>query len=219
MDYDGLQLIISQLTSAKIEILFINALSFLMAVFLVYFFSRAKTSGELREINNNFKEVLRQQSLLTKETEKIKKSIEKDLVNYQIKLSSYHQKSIEAICEIYDAILALREAAKNLGFSKSDDYARAFAQSLERFRRVFDFQKIWISKALESHIESVAIEMEGNCHKFAAANTKEKYIQNMSETRMDQLIDDQEAFYDYIYKEVNAIYHELAAKIADSVSH
>ncbi len=218
MDYDGLQLIISQLTSAKIEILFINVLSFLMAVLLVYFFSRAKKSGELREINNNFKEVLKQQSLLTKETENIKKSLEKDLVNYQIRLSSYHQKSIEAICEIYDSILALREAAKNLGFSKSEDDARAFVQALERFRRVFDFQKIWIPKALENHIEKVAIEMEGKCYKFASANTREKYMQNMSEARLTQLIDDQEAFYDYIYKEVNAIYDELAGKIADSVS-
>lgn len=161
---------------------------------------------------------MRQQSVLTTETENIKKSLEKDLVDYQIKLSAYHQKSIDAVCEIYEAILSLREAAKNLGFSKTGEDARAFIRAIEHFRRIFDYQKIWISNDLECHIENVAIEMERKCQSFAAANTREKYIPSLSEVRINQLIDDQEAFYDYLHKEVNTIFNELAEKISASVA-
>jgi uncharacterized protein YoxC len=218
LDYEGLNLIVEELTAAKLDLLIINALSFLIAISLIYFFSRAKKSGELREINNNFDKVLRQQSVLTTETENIKKSLEKDLVDYQIKLSAYHQKSIDAVCEIYEAILSLREAAKNLGFSKTDEDARAFIRAIEHFRRIFDYQKIWISNDLECHIENVAIEMERKCQSFVAANTREKYIPSLSEVRINQLIDDQEAFYDYLHKEVNTIFNELAEKISASVA-
>jgi|SRR5690554_478506 len=218
LDYEGLKLIVEELIAAKLDLLMINALCFLIALSLIYLFSRAKKSGELREINNNFDKVLRQQSVLTTETENIKKSLEKDLVDYQIKLSAYHQKSISAVCEIYEAILSLREAAKNLGFSKTDEDARAFIRTIEHFRRIFDYQKIWISNELECHIENVAIDMERKCQSFAAANTREKYIPNLSESRIDQLIEDQEAFYDYLHKEVNAIFDELAEKISASVA-
>ena len=57
MDYEGLKLIVEELTAAKLDLLIINALSFLIAISLIYFFSRAKKSGELREINNNFDKV------------------------------------------------------------------------------------------------------------------------------------------------------------------
>lgn len=218
MDYEELKLIVEQLTAGKIDLLVTNALSFFVAILLIYSFSRIKKSGELREINNNFDQVLQQQSVLTKETEKIKKSIEKDLVHYQIKLSAYHQKNIDAICEIYEAILSLREAAKNLGFSQSDKDARAFVRAIEHFRKIFDYQKIWIAKNLESHIEKVAIEMERECQSFVAANTRQNYISSLSESRINQLIDDQEAFYDYLHKEVDRIFDELAEKISYSVT-
>ena len=71
LDYEGLKLIVEELTAAKLDLLMINALCFLIALSLIYLFSRAKKSGELREINNNFNKVLQQQSVLTTETENI----------------------------------------------------------------------------------------------------------------------------------------------------
>jgi hypothetical protein len=71
---------------------------------------------------------------------------------------------------------------------------------------------------LSEHIESVAIEIDKRAHKFILANIREKHLEKLSEKKLNQLIIDQENFYDYIHKEVVTVFNELVDQIGNIVS-
>lgn len=205
------------LVNLKYDLIAINLIVLCIAILSVYFLARIKKSAELKEINNNFNTVLEQQAELAEETGKIKQSLDKDSINYQIKLNAYHDKSIESINDIYVAIIKLREAAKNLGFTRTDEENKNFFTVVSEFRYIFDTKKIWIPKSLSDHIECVAIELDNRSHTFITSTTREKHIDRLSENQVNKIFDDQEAFYDYMNQEIGIIFDELVEKISESV--
>ena len=205
------------LVGLKYDLILINLLVLCIAIVAVYFLARIKKSAELKEINNNFATVLEQQAELAEETGKIKQSLDKDSINYQIRLNAYHDKSIEAINDIYVAIIKLREAAKDLGFTRTEEENKKFFTVISEFRYVFDTKKIWIPKLLSDHIEGVAIELDNRSHKFIISTTREKHIERLSEQQVNKIFDDQEAFYNYIHQEVGVVFDELVKKISETV--
>jgi len=218
LKYENLNDIAEALLNLKYDLIVINLVIVCLAVVAVYFVSRIKKSAELKEINNNFSTVLKQQSELAEETGKIKQSLEKESISYQIKLNAYHEKSIEAINDIYISIINLRDAAKELGFNQSDEKKQKFVRSVTEFRNIFDTRKIWIPHDLSVHIEGVAIEIDNRSHKFIIANTLEERIEKLSEERVNQIFDEQDKFYDYIHKEIAVVFDELVEKISKTVS-
>lgn len=218
MKYENLNDIADALINLKHDILVINLVILCLAVVAVYFHARIKKSAELKEINDNFSTVLKQQSDLAEETGKIKQSLDKESINFQIRLNAYHDKNIEAINNIYVAIIQLRDSAKDLGFIQGEEEKKKFVRAVSNFRNVFDVQKIWISKSLSSHIESVAVEIDNRTHSFIIANTRAERIEGLSEERMNKIFDEQDRFYDYIHQEIGVVFDELVVKISEAVS-
>jgi hypothetical protein len=118
LKYENLNDLAEGLTALKYEVIIVNLVIVCLAIVAVYFHGRIKKLAELKEINNNFETVLKQQKELTAETGKINQLLDKESINYQIRLNAYHEKSTEAVNDIYVAIVDLREAAKTLAFNQ-----------------------------------------------------------------------------------------------------
>lgn len=217
MKYENLKDVAEALTSANNELIFINLLVTCLAIVAIYFYSRLKKSAELREINNNFSNVLEQQKKLAFATGQIKSSLSKDQINYQIKLNAYHEKSIESINDIYVKLLDLRDAAKNLSFMQTDTVVQEFVGAVSMFRRTLDEKKIWIPGDLSNHIEAIAVEIDRRATPFISASKKEEYIQRLTDKQINKLIEDQEDFYDYLYQESNHVFNGLVEKLSKAV--
>lgn len=218
MKYENLNDLAEALITLKYDVIIVNIVIICLAMVFVYFHGRIKKSAELKEINNNFKTVLEQQKYLAKETGKINQLLDKESINYQIRLNAYHEKSIEAVNDIYVAIIDLRQAAKELAFNQGEEEKKKFVRAVSVFRSTFDTRRIWISSDLSSHIEKVAIEIDNRAHRFIVANTRAEHIQGLSEDRMNRIFDEQEQFYDYIHQEIAVVFDELVKKVSGAIS-
>jgi len=218
LKYENLNDIAEALINLKYDMIVINLVILCLAVVAVYFLSRFKKNAELKEINKNFSIVLKQQSDLAEETGKIKQSLDKESINFQIRLNAYHDKNIEAINSIYVAIIQLRDSAKDLGFIQGEEEKKKFVKAVSNFKNVFDIQKIWISKSLSSQIEDVAVEIDNRTHRFIIANIRSERVQGLSDERMNKIFNEQDSFYDYIHQEISVIFDELVVKISEAVS-
>lgn len=217
MKYEELMKISEQLIDVKTDLIMLNVIVLLIALVGVYVFTRFRKTAELDAINENFRTILKQQKVLTKETGEIKNSLGKEQINYQIKLNAYHEKSIESINDIYVKLLDLRDASKELSLTQNDDVVNNFVTSVSTFRRTLDEKKIWISSELSGQIEDVGIEIDNRTSPFIRASKQEKYIQRMTDKEIEQLIKDQEAFYDYLQQESETIFNVLVEKLSKAV--
>tara|TARA_Y100000034_G_scaffold113770_1_gene149140 strand:- start:7 stop:666 length:660 start_codon:yes stop_codon:yes gene_type:complete len=218
LNQENAKFIADALINLKYEIITVYFIALCLAILGMYLFSRLKKSAELKEINNNFETVLRQQKELTEATGKIQNSLNKESIYYQVRLNAYHDKSISSITEIYEAIIRVRDSAKHLGFNPSEDEKQKFVRTVSEFRGIFDAKKIWIPKELSEHIGAVSNEIDKKAHKFINANAKEKHIDRLSEENLNSLITDQEKFYDYINQEVVVVFNDLVERINGVVS-
>ena len=132
------------LLSLKYDVIVINLVALCLAIVGVYFVTRIKKSAELTEINKNFKNIKQQQTELAKATGEIKQSIDQKNINYQIKLNVYHEKSVQAINDIYVSLIDLREMARDIAFNLTDEKKKTFFKKIYEFISTFDKNKIWI---------------------------------------------------------------------------
>lgn len=218
MKIESLNDISEVLVTQKYDLIVINLVSLCIAIVAVYFVARLKKSAELKEINSNFSTVLQQQKDLEKETGEIKQSLNRESISYQVKLNAYHDKTIEAITEIYVAVIQLRDSAKELAFNQSDEDNKKFVRTVSEFRNIFDTRKIWVSRSLSEQIETVAVNIDKRSHSFIIACKKLDRPMHLSEKKLNEAIDEQEKFYDFIYKEISTTCDELAEKIANEIS-
>lgn len=70
--------------------------------------SYLKKSAELKVVNENFSTYLKQQQILTEDVSKIKSAIEKENILYQIKMSDFNLKSLEAIEQVYSRLIEVK---------------------------------------------------------------------------------------------------------------
>ena len=217
MKYENLNDIAQSLTSSNYELIGINLIITFLAILAVYIHSRLKKSAELTEINNNFTKVLDQQRTLTEETGKIKLALDKDSINFQIKLSSYNENSIDAINGIYIKLIELRNSAKILGFNTNQEKIKNLLETVAAFRYEYDIKRIWLPSDLSGHIEEVAIDIDRRSNEFILANNKEDKIDCLTQNQLKKMGDMQDSFYDYLNKEIEPIFNVLVKKISDSV--
>lgn len=217
MKYENLNEIAEALQSENYELIFTNLIITCLAIALVYFHARFKKSAELKEINNNFSNLLQQQKELATETGKIKQSLDKESINYQIRLNAYNDKSIEAVNDIYVSLVKLRDSSREIGFNPSSEEKQKFFSIVRDFRNTFDTKKIWLPSSLASHIEDVSIDIDSRSHKFIIASARIENVSNISDDRMNALLDEQDRFYDFIHKEIKVIFDELAEKISSAI--
>jgi hypothetical protein len=216
--FDDLKDISEALMAQKYDLIAINFVSICIAIVAVYFVARLKKSAELKEVNNNFTILLQQQKELERETGEIKQSLNRKSISYQVKLNAYHDKTIEAITEIYVAVIQLRDSAKDLAFNQSDEDNKKFVRTVSEFRNIFDTRKIWVSRSLSKQIEAVAVNIDNRSHSFIIACKTIDRPMHTSEKRLNEAIDEQEKFYDFIYKEISTTCDELAEKISHEIS-
>ena len=201
----------------KQEIIITNLVVVCIAIVVVYLYVRVTKSAELKEINNNFATVIEQQKRLATETGKINQSLDKESINYQIRLNAYNDKSIEAVNDIYVSLIKLRDASRELGFNPDGEQKQQFFSIVRDFRNTFDTKRIWLPPSLASHIENVAIDIDNRSHKFIIASTRIDSVSNISNDRMNALIDEQERFYDFIHKEIKVVFDGLIEKISNAI--
>jgi transcription elongation factor Elf1 len=218
MKIESLNDISEALVTQKYDLIVINLVSLCIAIVAVYFLARLKKSAELKEINSNFATVLQQQKDLEKETGEIKQSLNRKSISYQVKLNAYHDKTIEAITEIYVAVIQLRDSAKDLAFNQSDEDSKKFVRTVSEFRNIFDTRKIWVPRSLSNQIETVAINIDKRSHSFIIACKNIDRSMHLSEKKLNEAIDEQERFYDFIYTEISTTFDGLAEKIANEIS-
>jgi predicted DNA-binding protein len=129
-------------------------------------------------------------------------------------MNAYHGRSIMSIDDIYVKLLDLRYAAKELILTQNDEVVQKFVTAVSMFRRTLDEKKIWIPSELSDRIEAVAMEIDSRTKPFISASKKEKYIQNMTDSQIETLIKNQEAFYDYLQQESINVFSKLVEKIS-----
>ena len=217
MKYENLNDVAQSLTSSNYELIVINLVITCLAIVGVYIHSRLKKSAELAEINQNFTKVLDQQKTLTEETGKIKLALDKDSINFQIKLSSYNENSIDAINSIYTKLIELRNSAKSLGFNPNQEEKDHLLKTVSAFRQEYDTKRIWLPSDLSEHIEEVAIDIDNRSNNFIIANMRADNITNLSEAKLKKIFEAQEGFSDYLNKEIEPIFNTLVKKISDTV--
>ncbi len=205
------------LLNLKFDIIIVNLVTACIAIIAMYFIVRLKKSAELTEINNNFATVVKQQKELVSETETIKQSLGKDSINYQIKLNAYHEKSIDTINTIYIQIIEMRSVAENFAFNPSEEVKSKLIKSIFEFRKEYEIKKIWLPSSLSTDIEEIANEINKNCFLFIKSNMRAE-TQELNDKQVQEIIDIQERFYDYINDEIIVIFDTLSRKISNEVS-
>jgi len=217
MEHEDLFNAADAMLNLKYEIIITNLVVVCIAIIAVYLYVRVTKSAELKEINNNFTTVIEQQKRLATETGKIKQSLDKESINYQIRLNAYNDKSIEAVNDIYVSLIKLRDASREIGFHANDEEKQKFFSIVRNFRNTFDTKRIWLPPSLATHIEDVAVNIDNRSHKFIIASTRIDNVSNLSDDRMNALIDEQERFFDFIHKEIKVIFDDLVEKISNTV--
>ena len=159
-----------------------------------YFGARLKKSGELREINEHFEEIVAQQKRLTEKTGKIKASLDQGNLRYQIKLSAYHENAVRAIEALYIECLLLRDAAISVAYSRAEREA-LFEQS-RSLVKMFDKNRIWLPDDLSEHIRQFTNELDLRSRRFIRSQDIIDRADTAPAAAIQSTIDEQEAFHD-----------------------
>ena len=218
MEIEDAENIVNSLLSANKEQMLIYIFVTFIAILIVYFHSRIKKSGELAEINDNFEKYLTQQKRLVEQTEDIKKSLEKETIEYQIKLYAYNEKSVESINNVYLSLIGLRDKVKEYATNQSGDSKSLTIKEIYNFRDVFDKNRLWIPGHICGSIEEISIKIENKFQIFMIANTRAESLHRLSDDQIDKVFDAQDDFYDFINTQLDVILRELVDKISGEVS-
>ena len=203
MKVSELEALYQGLTSTEISLVISNLLIVGMALVGVYFSSRAKKSGELREVSAHFKDIKKQQAELAQVTGDIKTSLKQTEINYQVKLEAYHEKTIDATDKVFISLIELRDTVQDIAFVINDDTKTAFRKKLLAFRKVFDLNQIWLDQTVAGKISDFAKKIDQKANQFIRNEHISETSKRLTSKRVDLIMDQQEEFYDFIYKEVN----------------
>ncbi|WP_282338512.1 hypothetical protein [Pseudomonas sp. PS02288] len=193
-------LIADAISSQNYKVMWVLLVVIAVSFVGMYFLTRTTKSAELREINNNFKNVLDQQKQLERQTADINAALNKQSIEYQIKLAAYNERSVQAIDDVYLALLKVKKNAETAGYQTVGSPNEQLAESLQEFRNTFYKRKLWIPQQVAREFEGLAIEIEKRANKFIRASIRLQGAYNLRPELFDKSIDDQEDFFDFIYK-------------------
>lgn len=217
MEVSELESLYQGFTSTEISLVFSNLLIVGMALAGVYFSSRAKKSGELREVSAHFKDIKKQQAELTKVTGDIKTTLKQTEITYQVKLEAYHEKTIEATDTVFTSLIELRDTVQDIAFVIDADTKTAFRQKLCAFRKAYDLNQIWLDQTVAGQISNFAKRFDLQANQFIRNENISETNKRLTNKRINLIMDQQEKFYDFIYKEVNQEIEDLVNQIATTL--
>ncbi|MGR5428312.1 hypothetical protein ACPV5D_25030, partial [Vibrio harveyi] len=208
MKHDELKAIADAIISSNDKMIYLNLVVVLIAIAVVYFGALFKKSGELTAIKVAFKDIQKQNKIITSDTETIKRQLEKGTIEYQIKLSKYHEKKIDAIEKIHSKLACLLISSRQVMLSTDDSAFIAFNTALEEFRNCFEIEKLWLTSSVSSKIEEFAIEIDKQVKRYQGALTVSK-MTNLQDSQVQQVYDKQDDFYKFIASQSAVLKEQL----------
>jgi hypothetical protein len=218
MKYEELQAIADAIISSNAKMIYLNSITILLAILSVFFVSLFKKSGELAAIHVAFEDIKNQNRVITSETESIKRQLEKVTIEYQIKLSKYHDKKISAIERIYSKLADLLIHSRNIMSSTNENKFDEFNHIVEGFRSCFEAEKIWLDAPISREIERFAIEIDTQVRNYQGAINATQLVTNLQGWHIEHLYNKHEEFYNFTASKSTLLKNQLEELLRDYLS-
>ncbi|MFL1914429.1 hypothetical protein ACJW8B_03250 [Plesiomonas shigelloides] len=197
MKYDELKAIADAIISSNDKMIYLNLVMISISIAVVYFGALFKKTGELTAIKVAFTDIQKQNEIITTDTETIKRQLEKGSIEYQIKLSKYHEKKIDAIENIHSKLASLIISSRQVMLSSDGSAFITFNTAVEEFRNCFEIKKLWLNSSVSRKIEDFAIEIDKQVKQYQCTLTVSK-MSNLQGQQVQQMYDRQDDFYEFI---------------------
>lgn len=175
-----------------------------------------KKSGELKATNDNFGNLLEQQRKLTEDITKIKQDFEKENIVYQIKMTDYNVRSLEAIELVFSKLVVIKKQAREVYHVQNQDTGKKLYDAIEDFRDTYDVKNIWIPKSIAEELHEIALELGNKATRFLQVSRSAGMANRLSEDQLERVFGKQEEFYDYMDNKSREIFEKLSNKIRTS---
>ncbi|AKA17277.1 hypothetical protein [Aeromonas hydrophila] len=217
MKYDELQAIANAIIDSNDRLILLNLIILLFSIAGIYCAAFIKKKAELEAINKNFQDIADQNRAITTDTELIKNQLSKGTIEYQIRLSRYHEKQINAIEKIYEKLAILFMSSKKIILMKDDGADENFNSAVTAFRENFEIEKLWLDASISNEIEEFAIEIDKQVKLFQGA-TFIAGLKNLNESQIAQAYDKQDNFYKFTVSTSNALKNKLESQLRSYLS-
>ena len=217
MNPPELQSIADAIINEKNSLILTDSLITIFAIIGVYVIATFKKSGELTAIKLAFNDIKEQNRVITSDTESIKRQLEKGTIEYQIRLSKFHERKIDSIEKIYTSLADIYNGTRKILLSSNQNQFEQFDILIEKFRDIFESNKLWLDVPICKEIEAFAITMDTEVKKYQGALTVSK-LPGLSNINVEKLYDKQEDFYDFILTESKEIKDQLESLLRSYLS-
>ena len=214
MKYEELHAIANAIIDSNNKLIYLNTIIVLISIASVFFVALFKKSGELSAIKLAFDDIKKQNRIITSETESIKRQLEKGTIEYQIKLSKYHEKKIDAIEEIHSKLAELLICSRNILLATDSADFSEFRNAIAEFRSIFEAKKIWIDASIGKEIEEFSIEIDSQVLKYEGAMNVLK-LPGLNEIIGDRLYDTHQDFYKFTLNGSKILNEKLEESLRD----
>ena len=211
MNPQDVKAILDAISSRNIEDIQTLLLLFGISVLVTYFAVRVAKSAEIAEINRNFGEVLSQQRSLAEATGEIQSVLDKDHSRYQIQLSAYQNRSLDAIEDLYGRICTLRDNAVKASHWRES--RQEFLDSSRDFQLQYELKKIWLPEDLSVLFLDFASDLDLRLRRFTRAQDALDAVSTQSSAAINRAADTQDEFYDFIQQQLNPLVDALAVAV------
>ena len=217
MKYEEFQEIANALISSNDKMIYLNLVIVLLGIVAVYFTAVLKKSGELAAIKSGFDDIRKQNEIITTDTESIRRQIEKGTIEFQIKLSKYHDRKIESIDLVYQSLAIIYRCSTKMPLANEETKFDAFYVEVEKFRDTLESKKIWLDPKVCESIENFAITVDMQVRKYQGALNIVKFS-GSQQYHLDKTFDKQQDFYDFCVSESNQLKETLEKELRAYVS-
>ena len=180
----------------------------IVAILGIYFSAMFKKAGELKAIQDGFDEIKRQNQIITEDTAKIKSQIEEGTIEFQIKLTKFHERKIEAIDLIYKRLAGVYNETRKVLLYNKDEKFDVFYLAVENFRDTLESNKIWLDSGICNEIESFAILVDKQVRNYQGSLNCAK-SPGLSPNLVEKTFDTQEDFYKFTVNESKKLKDKL----------
>ncbi|NOI70302.1 hypothetical protein [Vibrio owensii] len=215
MKFENSEAFIKSILVGDDKSVFITFSAVFFAIIAVYVQARFKKAGEYHELSANFKDLLKQQKVLTSETEIIKRTVEKVTIEFEVRFSKFHEREIEAIDLIYKELANVYVVSKEGVLKTDEDYFEKFYGCVSAFRKTFESHKIWIDQDISKNIEDFVIAVDNQIRRYHGTVNTSRILNVEMREYQDKAFEKQEQFYDFVLKQSGQIKCQIESKIRD----
>ncbi|MGV2988105.1 hypothetical protein ACE1OE_10690 [Vibrio sp. E150_011] len=217
MKYEELEILAQAIIDSNDKLIYLNLLIILVGIVAVYFVAMFKKSGELTALKLAFDDIRTQNEIITTDTEEIKRQMEKGTIEYQIRLSKYHERKIESLDLVYKALVSIYRSGSIILLKNEEQRFEAFYTTVHDFRDTFESNKIWLDPKICESIEQFAITIDCQVRRYEGAVNVAK-LPGLSEAHQNRKFDKHQDFYDFCVSESNNLKDQLESVLRAYIS-